>query len=90
MTYRMLCIGLLSCALAACHSTKETVTSVKTVEATAPKPQKPEAKKYQASNTITHKLTDIKIDVSFDWEKKWMYGKATLTLVPNFLCKQTC
>jgi aminopeptidase N len=84
MTYRMLCIGLLSCALAACHSTKETVTSVKTVEATAPKPQKPEAKKYQASNTITHKLTDIKIDVSFDWEKKWMYGKATLTLVPNF------
>ena len=80
-------IGLMivvSGLLSSCHSTKETTTVAKTVEAVAPKPEIAEPKLYRASNTVSHNLKDIKLEVLFDWGKKWLYGKATLTLAPHF------
>ena len=39
---------------------------------------------YQASATKINDLIHTKLDVSFDYSKAWMYGKAWLTLQPHF------
>lgn len=39
---------------------------------------------YQASYTRYHDLLHTKLEVSFDWEKQRLNGKATLTLKPYF------
>lgn len=53
--------------------------------------QKPEAIKaesretsYRASATKINDLVHTKLDVSFDYSKSWMYGKAWITLHPHF------
>jgi aminopeptidase N len=43
---------------------------------------KPEA--YQPSFTIVNDLVHTKLDVKFDWEKRYLYGKAWITLKPHF------
>jgi len=54
-------------------------------------PQKPDSIKaeawksiYRESATKIHDLVHTKLDVSFDYSKSWMYGKAWLTLHPHF------
>jgi aminopeptidase N len=44
---------------------------------------------YQASAKRVNDLIDTKLDVSFDWAKAWMYGKATLTFKPYFYATNT-
>lgn len=39
---------------------------------------------YQASATRKHDLLHTKLDISFDWEKQYVLGKAELTLKPMF------
>jgi len=39
---------------------------------------------YQASATREHDLLHTRLEVSFDWEKRYLYGKATLSLRPYF------
>jgi len=39
---------------------------------------------YRASATKINDLVHTKLDVSFDFSKSWMYGKAWLTLHPHF------
>ena len=39
---------------------------------------------YRASATILTQLVHTKLEVSFDWNKQWMYGKATITLQPYY------
>lgn len=39
---------------------------------------------YQATSKRVNDLLHTKLEVSFDWAKAWMYGKATLTLKPYF------
>ena len=39
---------------------------------------------YRASATILTQLIHTKLEVSFDWNKQWMYGKATITLKPYY------
>ena len=41
-------------------------------------------KKYNPSETRKNDLLHTKLEVKFDWEKSWLYGKATLTLSPYF------
>lgn len=53
----------------------DTVSAV----ATPPAPQQ-----YQASATRVNDLVHTRLDVSFDWAKQYMYGKATITLKPYF------
>ncbi|HEX7584911.1 MAG TPA: hypothetical protein VF373_09505, partial [Prolixibacteraceae bacterium] len=47
---------------------------------------KPEAWKkiYRSSATKINDLVHTKLEVSFDYSKSWMYGKAWLTLHPHF------
>lgn len=39
---------------------------------------------YRASATKINDLVHTKLDVSFDYSKSWMYGKAWITLYPHF------
>jgi aminopeptidase N len=39
---------------------------------------------YRASNTILNDLIHTKLEVSFDWNKSYLYGKAYITLKPHF------
>lgn len=39
---------------------------------------------YRATATKTHQIKHTKLDVRFDFEKAWMYGKEWLTLQPYF------
>lgn len=39
---------------------------------------------YQATRTVFTDLIHTKLEVSFDWSKSWMYGKATITAKPHF------
>jgi len=39
---------------------------------------------YRASATKINDLVNTKLDVSFDFTKSWMYGKAWITLHPHF------
>ncbi len=39
---------------------------------------------YRATATKINDLVDTKLDVRFDYDKQWMYGKAWITLHPHF------
>ena len=39
---------------------------------------------YRASYSKTNELVHTKLDVKFDYDKAWMYGKAWITLKPHF------
>jgi len=39
---------------------------------------------YRATATKINNLVNTKLDVSFDFEKSWLYGKAWITLQPHF------
>ncbi|HZL76715.1 MAG TPA: M1 family metallopeptidase, partial [Bacteroidales bacterium] len=39
---------------------------------------------YRATSTKINDLVNTKLDVSFDFSKSWMYGKAWITLKPHF------
>ena len=41
-------------------------------------------KLYHATRTQLVNLVHTKLAVSFDWDKSWMLGQATLTLKPHF------
>ncbi len=41
-------------------------------------------KVFHASETIFTDLVHTKLEVSFDWNKAWLYGKETLTAKPHF------
>ena len=49
----------------------------------------PERPVYQASNTRVFDLLHTKLDVKFNWEKTYLYGKAELTLMPYFHATNT-
>ena len=44
---------------------------------------------YRASYPKTNELVHTKLEVKFDFEKAWMYGKAWLTLKPHFYATDT-
>jgi aminopeptidase N len=44
----------------------------------------PEPKIYQASNPRSNDILHTKLEVRFDWQNSWMYGKATIDIKPYF------
>ncbi|MFN8154757.1 MAG: M1 family aminopeptidase [Bacteroidia bacterium] len=47
-------------------------------------PPSEEAESYRASITKTHDLVHMDLAVSFDWSRKYLYGKAAITVKPHF------
>jgi len=48
------------------------------------KPELPTPKLYQATNTKSNDITHTKLEVKFDWQNQWLFGKATLDIKPYF------
>lgn len=67
---------------------KDTVLTKQEVKAKVkPAPKwvtKQDSMPYQPSETRYVDLLHTKLEVSFDWEKQFLYGKATLSLKPYF------
>lgn len=57
------------------------VINLDTIQATS---ESPEPRQYQASETRINDVIHTKLDVSFDWSKQYLYGKATITVKPYF------
>ncbi len=72
-----------SCSVFKKHTQKETPIAVNldTLTAVAKDPIVPI---YQASATRISDIIHTKLEVSFDWSKQYMYGKATITVKPYF------
>ncbi len=60
---------------------KYPVFNLDTLETTA---RTSEQQPYQASATRINDIIHTKLDVSFDWEKQYLFGKATITIKPYF------
>ncbi|MBB6130299.1 M1 family metallopeptidase [Mucilaginibacter lappiensis] len=67
---------LLSCAL--------TAALTSSYAQQAPKPDDPEMKIYRAVPTKINDLIHTKLDVRFDYKKRYLYGKEWVTLKPHF------
>ncbi|MFN6038782.1 MAG: M1 family metallopeptidase, partial [Bacteroidota bacterium] len=46
--------------------------------------EKPKSKLYRASNTRSNDILHTKLEVKFDWQNSWLFGKATIDLKPYF------
>ncbi len=44
----------------------------------------PELKNYRASNTRLNDILHHELRVSFDWDKKYLFGQSTVTIIPYF------
>ena len=65
----------------ACHSTKQ---ATKQQSDSAAAKSVAETQKYHASVTKMHDLIHTSLEVSFDWNRQYLIGGATLTLKPHF------
>ena len=76
---------VLSTVLFACKTQKissgedKHITLLDTIQITAPR-ENP----YRAAATKVFDLEHTKLEVNFDWEHQWMYGKAYVTVKPHF------
>ncbi len=61
-----------------------TAASLSTVMAQAPAAENPAMKIYRATPTRINDLIHTKLDVRFDYKKRYMYGKEWVTLKPHF------
>ena len=69
---------------AACKTNKPITTEIREL------PEinvRPENDTYRSSVTKLHDLIHTSLDVRFDWNKKYLYGKATITLKAHFTSK---
>jgi aminopeptidase N len=73
---------VLALFIAACKTTQQTgtqTTASKTEEKKTPEPEI-----YRASNSRLSDIIHMELRVSFDWDKKYLFGQATLTVKPYF------
>jgi aminopeptidase N len=49
-----------------------------------PRTNAPEPKVYQGTNPRSADILHTKLEVKFDWNNSWMYGKATIDIKPYF------
>src|SRR6188768_924448 len=49
-----------------------------------PQPNDPALKIYRGTTTRVNDLVNTKLDVRFDYPKRYLYGKAWITLKPHF------
>lgn len=84
---RFISLILISTALLqACSSSKKMANKPLTInlDTLTVKEKDPVKPIYRASATRINDLIHTKLEVSFDWNKKYLFGKATLTLKPYF------
>lgn len=67
-----------------CKTHKPAITEIKELPAITIRPGNDE---YRASVTKLHDLIHTQLDVRFDWNKRYLFGKATITLKAHALAK---
>ncbi len=68
-----------------CTSTKKAITETHPESSKNDSSrQRVERKVYQGSYALVNDLEHTKLEVKFDWQKKYLLGKATITLHPHF------
>ena len=79
------CFAFMVLALFGCNTAKKSTSDLpvkpgknETTE------QHVERKPYRASYTMMNDLVHTKLEVKVDWTKRYLYGKATITLHPHF------
>ncbi|MCX6290676.1 MAG: M1 family metallopeptidase [Bacteroidetes bacterium] len=83
MNIRFLITGFFFLSVLACHTSKKS-TNVSEPEKKDVAEQQVERKTYRDSYTLIHDLVHTKLEVKFDWQKKYLYGKASIRLHPHF------
>lgn len=74
---------LLSLAfLWSCKPAQKTTVELPPVEVKKEEKKLPEQKVYRAANTRLSDIQHMELRVSFDWNKKYLFGEATLTVKP--------
>ena len=84
--------GILFFLVVACQTSKAPVTVTNPNSSGSKKDsavQKVERKVYRNAYTMYNDLVHTKLEVKFDWTKKYLYGKATLTVQPHFYPTQS-
>lgn len=85
MNIRLLLSGTFIFLFAACNSGNKIASSTQTPNAGRDSSeQRYERKVYRSSYTLLNDLVHTKLEVKFDWQKKYLLGKATITLHPHF------
>ncbi|HEX8515241.1 MAG TPA: M1 family metallopeptidase [Bacteroidia bacterium] len=77
-------ITLSSCGLFKKSPEKNEELAVINLDTVQALPEPPAPQEYQASEKRVNDLLHTKLDVSFDWSKQYLYGKATITAKPYF------
>jgi aminopeptidase N len=88
MTNKTLLIASALLFIFGCKPTETITLPEQVIEINDPN-KLPEPAIYQASNTRLFDLIHTKLDVKFNWEKAYLYGKAELTLKPYFHANNT-
>lgn len=83
--------GLIFLFISACTSNKSVTTNTKNNTSEGRKKNEPKTARgpYNPSRTIKNDLLHTKLEVSFDWEKQYVYGVATLSFKPYFYPQNT-
>ena len=93
MRVKIIGISLLAIMLSACanFSLKKEGKKSKTLvkEEKEIPPYVPSPMPYQAAKTKETDLVHTKLDVSFSWEKRYLFGEAELTLQPHFFASDS-
>ncbi|HNR18763.1 MAG TPA: M1 family aminopeptidase [Bacteroidia bacterium] len=87
MQSKILLLFIVLVAYSSCKTTKNNIETKElppiTIKATE------EKKVYRATNTVLNDIKHVKLDVSFDWGKKYLFGKEWITLQPRFYPQTT-
>ncbi|MFM7016369.1 MAG: M1 family metallopeptidase [Bacteroidota bacterium] len=75
--------------IAACKTQKSLTDETTAVQLPEVEVKAPSMNDYHASVTKSFDLIHTKLDVSFDWEKHYLYGEATITMKPHFYASNT-
>ena len=81
MKINLFMIALVVFIIASCKTTKQTSS---TVSSKSEEKKIPEPKVYRAANTRLSDILHHELRVSFDWDKKYLFGQSTLTIKPYF------
>jgi aminopeptidase N len=82
MKINIIAMAIIAVFIASCKAPQKTTTQVQPAKADEKK--NPEPKIYQASNTRLSDIIHQELRVSFDWNKKYMFGQSALTIKPYF------
>lgn len=83
MMKKLIYLAFVTALIYGCSPTKTITLPEQTIKIQDPN-KVPERAVYNPSKTRKYDLLHTKLDVKFNWEKAYLYGKAELTLTPYF------